>query len=508
MTKNLVIPDKSCESCETFAPSASAATVTSGAPPTLISTETTPPAKTLYLNIPLGSERPARAMTGLFIPPNYRHQAEVDLILYLHGFKPKSGLTINRYWNARVFPYWPLRERLNDSGKNVVLVAPTLGHRSQTGLLTKPGGLDAYIARVLSALGTHAAGPKQPRLGKLILACHSGGGWPMRLLALSNNRAAKHIQECWGFDCTYNRGDDTEWARWARAHPQKRLFIYYLARTRTAVLSLKLKALKAPNVFVNASSAKEHNWVPIQHWRARLEAAPLQIRSQAKAAASEVEHELSWGSIADWFRPSTPSSSAGPGTASLPSPLSLAVRMNAVALAVQEWNRWKQGKTKESDPKMRPVIEDYWRTGVGYKPSKPNWWSAVPWSAAFISWLMRKAGAGKHFKYSGGHSYYTAAAKQNALQNNSNMFKAFPIGKVTPRVGDLVCKSRAGSGATYENIKPGMTTHCDLVTSVEPNRLLTIGGNLDNSVAQRKVPTGANGRITSPGYFAVIRVGN
>src|SRR5215218_3990065 len=128
------------------APSASAATVTSGAPPALISTETTPPAKTLYLNIPLGSERPARAMTGLFIPPNYRHQAEVDLVLYLHGFKPKSGLTINRYWNTRFFPYWPLRERLNDSGKNVVLVAPTLGDRSQTGLLIKAGGLDNYIA--------------------------------------------------------------------------------------------------------------------------------------------------------------------------------------------------------------------------------------------------------------------------------------------------------------------------------------------------------------------------
>ena len=483
-------------------------TALAGTPPSLITTETPPPAKTLYLHIPLGSERPARAMTGLFIPPNYRYQAEVDLIIYLHGFKPKSGLTIDRYWNTRSYRMWPLRERLNDSGKNVVLVAPTLGDRSQTGSFTKPGGLDNYIARVLGALAAHGGGPKHPRLGKLILACHSGGGWPMRQLALSNNRAAKHIQECWGFDCTYNRGDDTEWARWARAHPQKRLFIYYLARTRTAVLSEKLKRLNVPNVFVIASSGKGHNWVPIQHWRERLEAAPLQIRSQARGVAGEAEHELGWGSIANWFRPSTPSPSTGPGTATIPSPLSLAVRMNAVALALQEWNRWKQGKTKESDPRMRPVLEDYWRTGVGYKPNKAHWWSAVPWSAAFISWLMRKAGAGKDFKYSGGHSYYTAAAKQNALQNNSNMFKAYPISKMAPRIGDLVCKSRAGSGATYENIKPGMTTHCDIVTKVEPNRLLAVGGNLDNSVAQRKVPTDANGRISSSGYFAVIRVGN
>jgi hypothetical protein len=171
---------------------------TTGASPALIRTETTPPAKTLYVNIPLGSESPAKAMTGLFIPSGYRHQPEVDLIIYLHGFKPRSGLTIDRYWNTRAFPYWPLRERLNDSGKNVVLVAPTLGDRSQSGRLTKPGGLDAYIARVLSAPAAYAGGSKQPRLGKLILACHSGGGWPVRRLALSNNRTAQHIQECWG----------------------------------------------------------------------------------------------------------------------------------------------------------------------------------------------------------------------------------------------------------------------------------------------------------------------
>ena len=157
---------------------------------------------------------------------------------------------------------------------------------------------------------------------------------------------------------------------------------------------------------------------------------------------------------------------------------------------------------------MRPVLEDYWLTGVGSKPPGTNWWEAVPWSAAFISWVMKKAGAGKDFNYSAGHSYYTVAAKENALKNNNNMFKAYPIAKVAPRVGDIVCAARASSGATYENIKGGMNTHCDIVTSVQPNKIFAIGGNVSDSVSQKPITTDSNGRINAKDFFAVIRVGD
>jgi hypothetical protein len=180
----------------------------------------------------------------------------------------------------------------------------------------------------------------------------------------------------------------------------------------------------------------------------------------------------------------------------------------AATIATQEWNRWNQGATKESSPSMRAVLEDYWRTGAGWMPSEPDWWSSVPWSAAFISWVMKKAGAGNAFNYSAGHSYYTKAAKDNRLANNDNPFKAYRISEVAPQVGDLVCKSRAGSGATYDNLQPGMATHCDVVTDVQPNRLTTIGGNVSQSVARTMVSTDARGLITSPGYFAVIKVGD
>jgi hypothetical protein len=197
----------------------------------------------------------------------------------------------------------------------------------------------------------------------------------------------------------------------------------------------------------------------------------------------------------------TPASSSSGATAAS------GLGARAAAVATHEWNRWKQGAIKETAPNMRPVLEDYWVTGTGSGRQEANWWTSVPWSAALISWVMRKAGAGNAFKYSGGHATYIKAAKDNRVANNDNPFKAYRVSEIPPRVGDLVCKGRSGSGATYDNIRPGMATHCDIVTGVAPNRLTTIGGNVGNSVSRTVVQTDARGLIASPNYFAVIRVG-
>jgi hypothetical protein len=247
----------------------------------LIKREATPPAYTLYMNIPLGGEPPAQPMTGIFVPAHYRPLPHVNLIMYLHGFKRRQpGASIDAYWDIRHSPYWPLREGVNESRKNVILVAPTLGPRSQTGNLTRPGGFDAYLNQVVAALkqhGPYARVQQPPTVGNIILVCHSGGGWPMRQLAVGRDRYASQIRECWGFDCTYNRGDDTVWAQWARSHANARLYIYYMANTQTQPLSLSLKRQNVPNVFVERSTARGHDWVPITHWRERLQGAGFLI---------------------------------------------------------------------------------------------------------------------------------------------------------------------------------------------------------------------------------------
>ena len=189
------------------------------------------------------------------------------------------------------------------------------------------------------------------------------------------------------------------------------------------------------------------------------------------------------------------------------------LRANIVRVANQEWQRWNAGGRKfERDPRMRPILHDYWQTGAGRRVNAADLGSEQfqadhPWSAAFISWVMRQAGAGDAFKYSAAHAAYIVAAKNNRLANNSNPFKAYRISEVRPQPGDLVCKSRAGSGATYDNIRVGHKTHCDVVTEVRPGQLVTIGGNVSNSVSQTRVATDANGIINDPRYFAVIKVG-
>jgi hypothetical protein len=183
------------------------------------------------------------------------------------------------------------------------------------------------------------------------------------------------------------------------------------------------------------------------------------------------------------------------------------LRGNIVRFAQQEWNRWNKGAIKEANPQQRPVLLDYWVTGAGTRHSEPGWWSAHPWSAAFISWVMRKSGAGSAFAYAPAHAVYIACAKQNRLTNAPNPIKAYRVTEVQPRLGDLVCRSRSGSGATYDNIAPGMKTHCDFVTGIEQGRLITIGGNVGDSVSVTRVPINAAGFVSKPGYFAIIRVG-
>ena len=236
--------------------------------------ETEPPSETLYVPIALGSEAPAAPLTGIFLPDGYRASASVDVVLYLHGFK-RPELGIDGYWRRSAYQNHVLREELNAARKNVVLVAPTLGPHSQAGRLLQRGGLDWYLDRVRSALAQSAAHRGiTPALRHLILSCHSGGGWPMRQLAVGDGESQAHVRECWGFDCLYNRGDETAWADGARARPSTRLYIHY-GSGNTAAKSELLRRQAVPNVFVEGSVRLAHDAVPRAHWRERLRAADL-----------------------------------------------------------------------------------------------------------------------------------------------------------------------------------------------------------------------------------------
>jgi outer membrane protein OmpA-like peptidoglycan-associated protein len=248
------------------------------APPPLLYSESSPPAETNYVNIPLGQESPAPPMTGIFVPQNFRPPSQLDLLVYLHGHHTggafPANLAIDVYWLAAHYKFFPLREGINTSNKNVILVAPTLGPNSQAAKLDQPGGFDGYLAQVLAALAKYGPlkGQPQPPVGNIVLACHSGGGARMRSVAGKSQVYGRAIKECWGFDCLYNGGDEDFWAAWGKSHPDSKLYIHY-GSGGTKDKSERLRAKRVPNIFVEGNTNLAHNMVPITHWQNRLAAA-------------------------------------------------------------------------------------------------------------------------------------------------------------------------------------------------------------------------------------------
>lgn len=234
-------------------------------------------ARSLYLPISIGAMNnngtAAPAMTGVYVPRAFRPRQPWTVLLYLHGHKGNNyQRSIRDIWNPQQGRKAMLREALERSGRNIVMIAPTLGNRSQAGWLTQAGGLDRFLQVVLPQISSRLRLPQSPSLNQIVLACHSGGGSPMLSLAHGSSASTRHIRECWGFDSMYNQGSDRSWGAWADRNPGSRLFVYYLAGTQTAALSESLSRLRKRNVQVIRSGAGAHDFVPVHHLPERLAA--------------------------------------------------------------------------------------------------------------------------------------------------------------------------------------------------------------------------------------------
>lgn len=188
-------------------------------------------------------------------------------------------------------------------------------------------------------------------------------------------------------------------------------------------------------------------------------------------------------------------------------PYWVAFKRDVIRIAVGEWERWERGRKKETQ--MVPVVENYWRVGVG----KPMPSIETAWSAAFISWVMRTAGAQDLFEYSERHTDYVGWAKNNRINASPNPFWAYNITEVAPEPGDILCKERSNSGLTYENVNDGRSraSHCDIVVAAHSGEIETIGGNLSNSVRKDTVRIRSDGTVNTNAsgqdvYYAVLRI--
>ncbi|MCW5771935.1 MAG: DUF2272 domain-containing protein, partial [Rhodospirillaceae bacterium] len=186
-------------------------------------------------------------------------------------------------------------------------------------------------------------------------------------------------------------------------------------------------------------------------------------------------------------------------------------RRRVVDVAMSEWRRWgsqalhRRGP-KENDRGFRELVSRYWLVAAGRS-------SRAAWSGAFVSYVLKEAGAEGSWPSTGSHAYYIRWATENR-QKRTGHFWARRLSEYAPKPGDLVCNSLVG-GVSYDHQPNGSyASHCDIVVDVRPGWIAVIGGNLSNSVAKRALMTDSGGHLINPqprafdpsvrNWFAVI----
>jgi hypothetical protein len=203
-----------------------------------------------------------------------------------------------------------------------------------------------------------------------------------------------------------------------------------------------------------------------------------------------------------------PASTAPPGRVGPTSRL----RAKIVEQAKAEWaffggptivNRQliRTGRTEHEAGVWQRVLT-YWREGV-LNTSLTNVDDVSsedhPWSAAFISYVMSKAGAGTQFPSAQSHSVYINQALANRKDPTSQPFLlAHRPADYAPRPGDLICSTDLATApdVTFENATTYdfYPSRCEIVINNHGLRVDAIGGDLLDAVTLR-THTATAGRL-------------
>lgn len=146
----------------------------------------------------------------------------------------------------------------------------------------------------------------------------------------------------------------------------------------------------------------------------------------------------------------------------------------------------------ENDEPLSSQIKKYWQA-VG----QPFPGVEVPWSAVFVSFCVKKAGAtDDEFEFAAAHSIFVHKAI-----NNPAAYRGVKISAASVRVGDIIQNNRGGTSHDFEFAKthPTYTSHSAVVVARGEDHLgkfaLTIGGNESDSVRRVRVALKDDGTI-------------
>lgn len=150
---------------------------------------------------------------------------------------------------------------------------------------------------------------------------------------------------------------------------------------------------------------------------------------------------------------------------------------------IAEWVRFKKGHSSEEDEPYNTYVHEMWLVlGKNYYGNSryPNG-TDVPWSAAFISFVVANSGPEyAEFFYSASHSEFSNdAIRARVMEETDEPFWGYRITEVKPEIGDIVHRNRSGGTYTYEYAEnhSDFASHSDIVCEVRGNVARVIGGN-------------------------------
>ena len=177
----------------------------------------------------------------------------------------------------------------------------------------------------------------------------------------------------------------------------------------------------------------------------------------------------------------------------MPAPSAFAKKLAAVALAQHARFQF----TNEADPTLCKQIRR-WTEDIGFTFTSCT---KVAWSAVFISWCVKQAGADKtEFRFSMAHSAFVNQAIKNGM-NGAGVFHGLDITAHPPGVGDIIQHNRRGHkfdfafARTHANYESHSVVVVETGQDAQGRFAFCVGGNESDSVRRTVVRLDAQGFI-------------
>jgi hypothetical protein len=176
-----------------------------------------------------------------------------------------------------------------------------------------------------------------------------------------------------------------------------------------------------------------------------------------------------------------------------------------MAAAVAEWIRFARGTGLEHKAPFHTFVGEMWRA-IGMDLDGRD--RDQPWSAAFISWIVRNAGSPyAGFRFAAAHSRYIHDSIVKREAGTLSPFWGFRLHEHKVGLGDLVCQWREVP-RTFDDARSSdaFLSHCDVVVEVAPGSVRALGGNVGHSVGFKTYAINDNGFLKAENdVFAVLR---